>query len=105
MDFYEEGETCYLEGNYDKAMEWYLKAAAQNNRYAQNNIGYLYHIGIGVNVDYKKAMEWYLKAAKQTNSTAQTNIGKLYEEGKGVDRNYDKAIELNIDHNYVYNVC
>ncbi len=80
--------------DYQKAMKWYLKAAAQNDDKAQFGIGRLYEYGQGVTRDYQKAMEWYLKAAVQNNAEAQFRIGRLYELGQGVTRNYQKAMEF-----------
>ncbi|WP_410249960.1 tetratricopeptide repeat protein, partial [Acinetobacter baumannii] len=48
-----------VELNNKKAFELYSKAAEQGNEKAQNNLGAIYALGIGVNQDYKKAFEWY----------------------------------------------
>jgi TPR repeat protein len=37
---------------YDKTLAWYLLAAMENNSFAQNNIGALYHNGFGVSQNY-----------------------------------------------------
>jgi tetratricopeptide (TPR) repeat protein len=82
-----------VEQDYQKAMEWYMKAANQNHAAAQFNIGWLYRNGQGVAQDYQKAMEWYMKAANQNHAAAQNNIGWLYENGQGVAQDYQKAME------------
>ena len=51
-----------VDRDYTKAMEWYLKAAAQNHADAQYNIGALYANGLGVKQDLKTAKEWAGKA-------------------------------------------
>ncbi len=51
--------------NYQKAFEWFSKAAAQDNAEAKYYLGILYEEGYGVTQDYKKAFEWYSKAAAQ----------------------------------------
>ena len=79
--------------DYKKSMEWYMKAAQQNNSSAQNNIGYMYFEGVGVTKDYSKAMVWFLKAADQNNSAAHNNIGCMYHDGSGVVKSYEKAVE------------
>ena len=90
---YQRAARYYDIKDYAKAMEWYLKAAANGNSSAQNSIGYMYQYAQGVEKDYAKAMEWYLKAAANANSSAQYNIGYLYENGLGVEKDQDKAIE------------
>ena len=87
------GETYYDNHDYARAMEWYQKAAAQGHALAQNNIGFLYQNGLGVEQDYAKAMEWYQKAAVNGNDVAQNNLGYFYLNGLGTERNYTKAIE------------
>ncbi len=80
--------------NYEKAVEWYQKAAAQGLSSAQCNLGFCYAHGQGVTQNYEKAVEWYQKAVAQGHSSAQCNLGFCYESGRGVTQNYDKAVEL-----------
>lgn len=49
--------------DFQKAMEWYLKAVENGSTDAMVFVAYLYEEGNGVEQDYKIAMEWYLKAA------------------------------------------
>ncbi|KAG9073375.1 hypothetical protein KI688_001170 [Linnemannia hyalina] len=83
--------------DYDRAMEWRLKAA-------HHNIGVLFTYRHGVPGDYKKAIGWYVKGAKQGyglaqdaisvqrfkkaantgNVMAQYSAGILYHRGQGV---------------------
>ncbi len=79
--------------NYEKAVEWYQKAAAQGLSSAQCNLGFCYESGRGVTQNYDKAVELYQKAAEQGNSNAQCNLGFCYEKGRGVTQNYEKAVE------------
>ena len=50
--------------DYDKAMEWYQRAAELGNLAAVYEIGVMYENGWGVAQDYDKAMEWYQRAAE-----------------------------------------
>lgn len=68
--------------DYDKAFEWYTKAADQGLDVAQLNIGDLYENGYGVPQDYDKAFEWYKKAAEQGNQEASNRIGRLVMNDK-----------------------
>ncbi|ENU27824.1 tetratricopeptide repeat protein [Acinetobacter modestus] len=63
--------------NYEKAFEWYSKAANQGNAQAQYNLGSLYQNGQGVEKDDKKAFEWYRKAASNGHSQAKLVLSGL----------------------------
>ena len=96
-DDYKQGLMSEKQKDYVKAMEWYIKAAAQNNVLAQNKIGNFYNLGLGVQRNDAKAMEWYMKAATQPAYSivpdAQVAIGDLYRNGLGVAKNKEKAKE------------
>ncbi|MFZ4436787.1 MAG: tetratricopeptide repeat protein, partial [Syntrophales bacterium] len=79
--------------DYQKAMEWYLKASDKGVASAMTEIGSLYANGQGVKQDKKKAMEWYLKAADKDEAGAMYGIGVLYDSGEGVTQDYQKAME------------
>ena len=51
--------------NYEKAFEWWEKAAKQGEAEAQYNLGSMYENGHGVDQDDSMAMRWYAKAAAQ----------------------------------------
>ena len=59
---------------------------------AQNNLGYAYEKGEGVEQDYAQAVFWYRKAAEQGYAMAQNNMGIMYDNGRGVDQDYDQAV-------------
>lgn len=59
---------------------------------AQNNLGILYHEGMGVEQDYRLAFQWYQKAAEQGHALAKGNIGNLYRDGNGVEKSRLQAI-------------
>ena len=77
--------------NYSSAMKWYQKAALWNAQ-AENQIGWLYQNGYGVDVDLDKAMDWYQKSAALGCADAQDHIGEMYFLGTGVDE--DKKVGL-----------
>ena len=54
---------------------------AEQRAAAQNHLGEMYAIGIGVPKDATKAVEWYLKAAAQGDTEAQYTLGLMYETG------------------------
>ena len=54
-----------VEQSYEKAAEWFLKAAEQGFADAQCNLGDMYDNGTGVEESDEKAREGYQKAADQ----------------------------------------
>ena len=87
------GAMYSLTGDYDRAIEWYGKAAANGHATAQYSLGEMYHYGRGVKQDYVKARKWYEKAAENGDTMAQYGLGELYESGLGTKQDYTKAIE------------
>lgn len=81
-----------VERDYAKAMEWYLKAAAQGEMYAESNIGILYRYGCGREKDLKVALSWFLKAAEHGLASAQETAGIFYDFGYGTDQNMERAV-------------
>lgn len=82
--------------NYNKAIEWYEKAAKNGSVAAQNNLANIYN-GDGennYNKNITKALNWYQKAADQGLDKAQYRLGLLYRNGEGTKRDYQKAMKL-----------
>ena len=74
--------TAYHHGNgigqdYDEAIMWYRKAAAQGDSCGQFNLGWCYENGTGVAQNYEKAINWYRQAAEQGNTDAQDKLKQL----------------------------
>ena len=92
------GEHCYngTDGaiqNYEKAVQYFLKAAAQGYAISQYNLGICYRSGNGVPKDYNQAAGWFLQAAKQGDADAQNILGNYYIEGRpGVPKDLDKGM-------------
>lgn len=86
---YDQGEG--IEQNFEKAAEWYLKAAKQGNVDAQFNLAVSYENGQGVKRNLDTAVSWYLKAAEQGDADAQFNLGELYAEGREMDPDLAEA--------------
>ena len=70
--------------DYLEALNWFRKAALQNNSFAQYNVGYMYAKGEGTPQDYVEAAKWYRQAAQQGNQLAQYDLGYMYEKGQGM---------------------
>ena len=78
--------------NYREALNCYQLSANLGNKFAQNNLGYLYYKGQGVEQDYPTAIKWFQLSAAQGNAMAQTNLGIAYAKGLGVTQNYNEAV-------------
>lgn len=79
VDAQEKLSVCYGRGgsvaqNFEKAVQWTLKAAKQGNANAQLTVAGCYLQGKGVKQDIKKAFEWMEKSAEKGNREAQKNM-------------------------------
>ena len=79
--------------DYEKAAEWYGKAALQGHAGAQFKMGQSYMKGLGVEEDHKKAAEWYEKAGENGHSLSAYTLGEMYFDGDGVEDDLYKAKE------------
>jgi TPR repeat protein len=77
------------EQNYNAALEWYRKAAAQGFGAAYSNIAWMYKHGKGVDKNKKTAFENYLSGAICNHPHCQMQLGNCYFHGIGVEP--DKA--------------
>lgn len=80
--------------DYDKAFEYYAKAAMQNDNVGLNNLGSLYYSGIGIERNTAKAAILFEKAAKLGNAEAAVNLGFILITGNGVEKNESQALHL-----------
>ncbi len=65
--------------NWKDAIEWYEKAASQNNTESMDALGWYYYS----EREYEKAYDYYLKGAKLYNSDCQIGLGTIiYNQGK-----------------------
>ncbi|MBR2274702.1 MAG: SEL1-like repeat protein, partial [Lachnospiraceae bacterium] len=66
-------EDSGVDQDYEKAMEWFLKAAEAGRTSAMNYIARMYALGQGVKEDNEEALSWYQKAAEAGDTTAMIN--------------------------------
>ncbi len=76
----------FLYGNYKSAHARLIEGSKTGDATAENALGNIYYLGLGVDQDYKKAREWYFKAALKGNAAACVNAGHLYSQGLGVPK-------------------
>jgi putative methionine-R-sulfoxide reductase with GAF domain len=86
---YADGEG--VAQNYQDAMAWFSKAAANGNEKAQWKLGLGYLNGIGVPKDEREAALWFKRAANRNDVRAQNSLSDLYLSGRGVPTDYVRA--------------
>jgi TPR repeat protein len=64
--------------DYEQALHWYQKAADQNHRLAQFNLGQMFAEGQGTVRSDQMAVMWIRRAADGGDAGAQFNLGNRY---------------------------
>lgn len=84
-------ETAFKNKNYERARELWLTQAEEGNAKAQNALGTIYYMGLGIERDYRRALKWFEMAAKQGHPGAQRNAGMMHEHGLGTPQSFPTA--------------
>ena len=71
-------------GRFEEAMTELWPAARSGNADAEELIGVMYALGLGVERDDVRAFEWYLRASMKGHPGAQSGVGWYYEIGRGM---------------------
>ena len=88
-----ELERRYRELHDKEEAESLIIKAKQGSSYCQNELGYCYLYGEGVQQDSEKAVEYFTMAADKGYIESQYELGVCYENGRGVKQDKSKAIE------------
>lgn len=72
------------EGRFEEAFDALWPAARSGNADAEELIGVMYAMGLGVERDDVRAFEWYLRSSLKGHPGAQSGIGWYYEIGRGM---------------------
>ncbi len=80
----EEARDLMEAGAFEEARALFLTAARSGNADAEELIGVMYALGLGVEQDYTRAFEWYLRSAMKGHPGAQSGVGWYYEVGLGM---------------------
>ena len=80
----EEARDLMEAGEFEAALEALLPAARSGNADAEELIGVMYALGLGVEKDPERAFEWYLRSSMKGHPGAQSGIGWYYELGIGM---------------------
>lgn len=71
-------------GRFEEAREALWPAARSGNAEAEELIGVMYALGLGVERDDMRAFDWYLRSAMKGHAGAQSGVGWYYEVGRGM---------------------
>ncbi len=71
-------------GDYQAAYRELWPAARSGNAEAEELIGVMYAMGLGVERDDRRAFEWYLRSAMKGHPGAQSGVGWYFEVGRGL---------------------
>jgi TPR repeat protein len=80
----EDARDLMEEGRFEEAYDALWPAARSGNAEAEELIGVMYALGLGVEQDYVRAFDWYLRASLKGHPGAQSGIGWYYETGLGL---------------------
>lgn len=79
----EKGRILMEQDRFEEAMAEFLPAARSGNADAEELIGVMYAMGLGVERDDERAFEWYLRASMKGHPGAQSGVGWYFEVGRG----------------------
>ena len=80
----ENARDLMEEGKFKEAMKELLPAARSGNADAEELIGIMYAMGLGVERDDIRAFDWYLRSSMKGHPGAQSGVGWYYEVGRGM---------------------
>ena len=80
----EHARDLMEEGKFEEAMKELLPAARSGNADAEELIGIMYAMGLGVQKDDFRAFDWYLRYSMKGHPGAQSGVGWYYETGRGM---------------------
>ena len=80
----EEARDMMEAGQFEAAREALLPFARSGNADAEELIGVMYALGLGVEKDPERAFEWYLRSSLKGHPGAQSGLGWYYELGLGM---------------------
>lgn len=75
------GEILDYAEHDEEAVGWYMMAANQDDAAGEYNLGSMYAIGEGIEIDFKKAVYWTNKSAKKDYLAAVKSLAESYRIG------------------------
>lgn len=89
----QRGKSFKAGGDYANAIQFFSRAAEQNDPSGEAELGMMYADGLGVERDFSRAATLMQKAAGQGYSRAQYRLGDFYYHGLGVSQDYLQALQ------------
>ena len=83
-------QAC-VEADFQRAAQWFLRAAKLGDAHAQYRMANLYFKGRGVQKDKKEALQWLRMAAANGLASAQYQLGLIYRNGIAAPRDFQKT--------------
>lgn len=80
----EEARDLMEAGKFEEAREMFEVFARSGNADAEELIGVMYALGLGVERDDVRAFDWYLRSSLKGHPGAQSGLGWYYEVGRGI---------------------
>lgn len=80
----EDARDLMEAGEFVAAREMFEVLARSGNADAEELIGVIYALGLGVEQDDERAFEWYLRSSLKGHPGAQSGLGWYYEVGRGI---------------------
>jgi uncharacterized protein len=90
-DDFRAGLSAFNVGDYATALELWRPLAEQQDPRSEAGLGFMYHRGLGLQIDDAKAALWLTRAAEHGQPEGQLMLGLLYYYGRGVPQSYVRS--------------
>jgi TPR repeat protein len=80
----EQARDLMEDNRFEDARSALMPLARSGNADAEELIGVMYAMGLGVKRDDRRAFEWYLRSSMKGHPGAQSGLGWYYEVGRGL---------------------
>ena len=91
MNYLNEGKKAFNDKNYDKAIEYYLKAIDNKEYDACVLLGLMYITGYGITKDIDKGLDYLFLGDKHDVKECISSLADYYYNGKYLNKDLDKA--------------
>ena len=88
---YDTAYYAYDSGDFTLAADMYKRLAAKGDARAQNDLGFMYFVGQGVEQNAATAAKWFRKAARQGSVRAMLHLARMHMAGRGVPKSTVEA--------------
>ncbi len=82
----------YLDDKFEEAVPLFEEAAAKGNSDAECELGVIYELGLGVEIDFSKAFAWYKKSAEHGSCGGLYRYGRCFHKGIGTNVDLEEAL-------------